>query len=461
MATPTEAEMMADLAAADASGDVELAQHIAGRIKAARTARPEALSSHAGRAPYEPPKTGRFESGVRGALQGASFGWADEGAAAIDAALPSFLRNETSAKAVAPSLSDVMTGNAADTYGARRLRARDFYRNRNATAEDSNPGTYLAGQIGGAALPALVGAPAAGAVKIGSVALPRAALAAAGQGVAQGAGYSEDEGLGLARDTALGGGLGVAGHGVGTLVGKGAAWAGRAGRELVRKGTARAGTQAAEESAKALASETGRLGGFSQDLNREVEWVIRLLDEEKGGTLSAANKAALEAFRKSPAFAAVVNKAAERVMTQAPAAVARTGNQEAVLAAMQQAQPAAVAARSAELLKPQIKADLKSFAKAYAEPMAWAVGGQQVGSALGLDPAAQGALAGAAGLVGGRTRAGKALWTRLNRPAHQTAAGRALENLSSAATGSRAEALRRLMEAGVPAAGIAAIVEGE
>jgi hypothetical protein len=36
-----------------------------------------------------------------------------------------------------------------------------------------------------------------------------------------------------------------------------------------------------------------------------------------------------------------------------------------------------------------------------------------------------------------------------------------LENLRSAATGSRAEILRRLMEAGVPAAGIAAIVEGE
>jgi hypothetical protein len=157
----------------------------------------------------------------------------------------------------------------------------------------------------------------------------------------------------------------------------------------------------------------------------------------------------------------VVNKAAERVMTQAPAAVARTGNQEAVLAAMRQAQPAAVAARSAELLKPQVKADLKSFAKAYAEPMAWAVGGQQIGSALGLDPAAQGALAGAAGLVGGRTRAGKALATRVGRPAHQVAAGRVLENLSSAATGSRAEILRRLMEAGVPAAGIAAIVEGE
>jgi len=37
MADPTESEMMADLAAADSAGDTELAQHIAGRIKAART----------------------------------------------------------------------------------------------------------------------------------------------------------------------------------------------------------------------------------------------------------------------------------------------------------------------------------------------------------------------------------------------------------------------------------------
>ena len=37
MADPTEAEMMADLQAADAAGDTQLAQHIAGKIKAART----------------------------------------------------------------------------------------------------------------------------------------------------------------------------------------------------------------------------------------------------------------------------------------------------------------------------------------------------------------------------------------------------------------------------------------
>jgi hypothetical protein len=429
----------------DEMGDAEI---LAAVKKLSGPQAPPLASSHEGRAPYEPPKTGRLESGARGALQGASMGWADEGAAAIDAALPSFLRNETSARAVAPGLSDVVAGNTADTWRERFGRAREFYRNRNATAEASNPGTYLAGQVGGAAAPALIGgAPLTGA---------KGLLVAAGQGAAQGAGYSEDEGLGLARDTALGGGLGVAGHGVGTLVGKGAAWAGRAGRELVRSGTARAGAQAAKEVTDEIASAAGKVGGEVQKGSRQVENLMRL--EAAMTPQQRALYAQLEAQGIVPALQQSV---AQGTLDALPGQAGTIAARQAELAALQSAAPQAAAQRTAALLKPQVKTDVKSFLKAYAEPMAWAVGGQQVGSALGLDPAAQGALAGAAGLVGGRTRAGKALWTRLNRPAHQTAAGRALENLSSAATGSRAEALRRLMEAGVPAAGIAAIVEGE
>ncbi len=417
---------------------------------------PPLMSSHEGRKPYEPPRTGRLESGVRGALQGASFGWADEGAAAIDAALPGFLRNETSAKAVAPSLSDVMTGRAEDSYSARRLRARDFYRNRNAQAEASNPRTYLGGQIGGAALPALVGAPATGALKVAGLAMPKAALAAAGQGVAQGAGYSENEGLGLVGDTALGGALGVAGHGAGALLGKGAAWAANKGRELVRTGAARAGAQAAKEVAEEIASATGKLGGEVQKGSRQVENLMRL-----EASMTPQQRALYDALVKQGIVPDLQQSVAQSTLAALPGQAGTIAARQAELAALQSAAPQAAAQRTARLLTPQAGADIKSFAKAYAEPVAWAVGGQQLGSALGLDPGEQAALAGAAGLVGGRTRAGKALWNRLSRPAHQVAIGRALEGAGQRGATPLAEALRRALAAGAPAAGTAALVNEE
>jgi hypothetical protein len=62
------------------------------------------------------------------------------------------------------------------------------------------------------------------------------------------------------------------------------------------------------------------------------------------------------------------------------------------------------ASKAAELLKPSIGADVQSLAKAYGEPLvANAVGGPAVGMLLG------------------RTRAGKAIATRLMRPGNQKA----------------------------------------
>lgn len=150
---------------------------------------------------------------------------------------------------------------------------------------------------------------------------------------------------------------------------------------------------------------------------------------------------------------------AQSTLESLPGQAATIAARKAELAALQQAAPQAAASRAGELLKPQVGADIKSFLKSYAEPIAWTVGGQQLGSVLGLDPAAQAALAGAAGLVGGRTRAGKALWNRVSRPAHQVAIGKAIERAGQAGVSPKAEALRRLMEAGMPAAAIAAMVE--
>src|SRR5512138_310493 len=100
------------------------------------------------------------ESFGRGALQGASLGFGDEAAAAIDAALPSILRNAVSDEAVG----------GGKTYGERYRNAREFYRAKNRAAEEANPGTYLAGSVAGAAPLAITtgGAGAAQGVGLGA-----------------------------------------------------------------------------------------------------------------------------------------------------------------------------------------------------------------------------------------------------------------------------------------------------
>lgn len=189
-------EMMADLEAADSAGDAELATHIAGLIRAEE----EKSKPHRER-------VGAGEAGIRGALQGASFGWADEIASTVDAFLPAALRNETSAEAVAPNLSDVVAGTAGDTFAERRARALKWYRDRNARAAADNPVTYTGSQLAGGIGTAMV--PAGVAAKGGTV-LARAlqgAKVGAGVGGVAGAGASEAEGAGGVLRDALGGAM--------------------------------------------------------------------------------------------------------------------------------------------------------------------------------------------------------------------------------------------------------------
>lgn len=409
----------------DGMGDAEIVAAVR------KLSAPPMAASHSGPA-YEPPRTGALESGVRGALQGASFGFGDEAAAAVESVLPSFLRNDVSREAV---------GDGA-TVAERYRNARDYYRNRNATAQESNPGTYLASQVAGAAVPALVGgAPVSGV---------RAPPLAAGQGAAQGAGYSEDEGLGLARDTALGGALGTAGYGAGALVGKGAAAAVRKGRDLVRTGTDRARQQAAEAATDAVNSLEGAARERAANAYRQMERVNLALADK---SLPAQERAALEAFKQSPEYAELLAANAKGILAAAPEAAAEREAARQIAAQARGALPTEIALRTAEGLKPQVKADTKSFLKSYAEPALWALGAQQAGSALGLDPSAQGVLAVAAGTVGGRTRAGKALWTRMNRPAHQVAVGEMLERAGSRPLSPQGQLLMRaLQRAGVAGA---------
>jgi hypothetical protein len=413
-----EAEMMRDLATADAAGDTELAQHIAGRIKAAR-------------ASGASPKPGIAESGVRGALQGASFGFGDEAAAAIDAALPSFLRNKVSDEAV---------GGGA-TYGERYQNARDYYRNRNASAEKANPGTYLAGQLTGAvAAPGgSLGAGAKGA---------RALVAPVAQGAAAGLGYSDAD---LTRgevgdaltDVATGGALGVGGHYASKLVGGGLSRLAARGAQRESLAAARAGTQAAGDVAEGVQSAAGKVGGEVQKGSRYVENLMRLEAE-----MTPAQKALYSQLEAAGVVPNLQRAVAQSTLEALPGQASTIAARQAEFAALQAAAPQAVAERTQQLLTPQVRADAASLFKSYGEPAVAAFLGYKAADLAGADPSTQAGAAAVAGLLAGRTRAGKALRTRINRPAHQAAIGRVEQAIGdSRAARALVEALRR----GVPA----------
>jgi hypothetical protein len=491
-----------------------------------------------------PAAVGRGESGVRGALQGASLGFGDEAAAAVDAALPSFLRNAVSDEAVG-------TG---QTYGERYASARDYYRKRNAAAEASNPGTYLTGQVAGAVL-ASRGLPMQGA---------RGVLSAAGQGAAEGVGYSEaNEGLGLARDSALGGALGVAGFGAGAAVGAAASRAKGAAGRLLGSARGRALGQATKEVDEAVASARGQLGAETQAGNRYAENLRRLEGEFAegapddylyhvtprenldpiaakglrpdatkiaeggphgdtravflsdadtvptyrdlyGGDAAVLRVRRSEAGRLKPdefsegaawmtpdaipadrlealgsdgkwtpldpgraalrrryaetadARRALEEKLAASNLESLPGQAGTIAAKRAALEAVTQGAPRAVASRTDELLTPQIGADLKSFAKSYGEPIAWAYGANKAAELLGADQETQVSAAAVAGLLGGRTRAGKAIRNRLLKPGNQNAAAKLLER-----TARRAQLLRRPVATGLPVLAIPGITEDE
>lgn len=383
MATPTEAEMMRDLRAADAAGDYQLAGRIAERIRQSRSQ------------PTSEPGT-RTESAARGALQGLSFGFGDEASAAVAAALP---------------FTDQEAVGSGATIGDRYRNARTFYRNRNATAERANPGTYGTAQVAGAVVPTLVGAaPLTGA---------RAMGLAAGQGAAQGLGYSDASTLpGYLGDTALGAGVGLAGYGAGQIVGKGvAAVRGRAATRLARA-EAKATEQAADAATDSVRSLEGAARERAANAYRQMERINLALADP---ALPAAERAALEAFKKSPEYAELLAANAKGIAAAAPDALAEREAARQIAGEARAALPAEIQSKAAKLMKPTVGADSRSFAKGWLEPIAWAAGAQQAADLLGMDNEKQGYAMAAGGLIGGRTRMGKALYTRLTRPGNQAA----------------------------------------
>lgn len=132
------------------------------------------------------------ESGLRGAAQGASLGFADE----ITGGVSALYDVATTEK----ELSDI-----PDLYTQRRDESRAAYKE----AEEQNPISYGAGQVaGGVASMAVPGLGGANLAKLGAT------------GAAYGLGASEEEDIsGMAKDAALGGLVGAGGGAVAKQVG--------------------------------------------------------------------------------------------------------------------------------------------------------------------------------------------------------------------------------------------------
>lgn len=339
----------------------------------------------------EKPSTGAAL--YEGAMRGASLGWAP--------------KMEAGWTALAKRLYPKSLGGTDLSLGQQYAQDLAAVKGRGEAAKAAHPDAYPVAEFVGGAVPAAVGTIATG----GAGALPMAL----GQGAVAGAGYSDaDTAGGLARDSLIGAGVGGLGYGAGALLGKALSRLRGFAASRVGQAAGRATEQATKEEAAKVASLAGKYGGELQKGSRIGENLGRY-----GTPLGTAEQAASDAIKarvESGSLAAL------------PGQAATIDASEQALRAAQQAQPQAIASRAADLSKSSFGADALSFAKSYAEPLVWGVAGQQGAKALGLDPGQQAMVGGVAGAIGGRTRAGKALAYRLNRPGNQQAMWGAVES---------------------------------
>lgn len=264
-----------------------------------------------------PPDVSAVESGIRGAAQGLSFGLADEATGAAEAA-KDWLMNDPKG--------------FMDNYKKHRDESRKNYK----SAEEANPGTYMAGQFGGGAGTALL----SGGTGLGAL---------AAQGALQGLGSSEadlTEGnyKGAIGDTVIGGSIGAIGEGVGRLGGKalGAvanktglnkvpSWIadklGDTAENLAVKATGATGREAekfADDAGRQLLDRgavrffdsptniAGRLEKMVKAGNQDIDDALRTLDAQ-GVTASAENvigtlQDKIASLRRDPSQAGLVKK---------------------------------------------------------------------------------------------------------------------------------------------------------
>lgn len=309
---------------------------------------------------WDAPDVSGLESAGRGAVQGATFSFADEG------------------YGLAKALGGTLTG-ADGSFADRYRGARDESRALDQAAEEANPKSYRAGEFGGALATAFVpGLGEIGAAKgLGGALAGGAAL-----GAAQGLGSSEadltrgDVG-GAAVDTGLGAligaGAGAVGHGAGKVLER---LSGRAA-EGVAGATARIETEEAAKAAQATATARSEAGNAAQAAYRKLEHLRELngkgLLTDEGRQLAAS----------------LEDELAQKAAAELPEAAARKASAgEAYRQAIESEADRAAAGAAGRTVMGQVMPRLKR----YGLPLAGQLVGGYIGSEIGGTP---GALVGA------------------------------------------------------------------
>ena len=352
---------------------------------------------------------GELEALGRGIAQGATLGFGDEawgGIRAVGDSLPTWLGGD-----------DRKTG-----FMEHYRRNRDENRRGNARAEAAHGNYYTAGEIGGGVGSLLI--PGLNVAKGAKLAATVGKLALAG-GI-QGLGDSRAEltpdkvSLGSVGEATLdtgigagtGAGLGLAGHGLG----KGIGWVGdkivdladtRLGKALAK--AKELGKKKVEQVVGTGRSEAGRASTAAYKNPRNImdAGAEKILDPAERATFDRLKSEMAESGRKG-------------LLEDAAAKDAATAAYRELLENKEKM----VAQETAEALKSTGRADARSMAKGYGEQLAGSVlggvGGRKLDDALGTeDLGLFTALGTGAGLMTGRTRAGKALLDRLRKPGNQ------------------------------------------
>lgn len=235
------------------------------------------------------PSVSKAESVARGALQGATLGFADEASAGLGAVMQKLATDDP------------------ETLAEIYRRYRNEKRAENDTARQDNPGSYLGGQVIGGLATALLpgGAP--------STAL-RAVGVGAGYGAAGAAGASEADLTkgdikGAAVDTAIGAGAGAVAGGMGYAAAKGAG----AVRNWLLPKSKIASRAAADISSDAIPSASKSVGEYSKastELEKEISATTSRKMQFSPGQ-ATGSKEVLTAERTAAQTPGVVDKMAK------------------------------------------------------------------------------------------------------------------------------------------------------
>lgn len=367
-----------------------------------------AIKKLSGPAGAPPRQVGKAEALLRGVTQGATLGFGDE----------------------------VEAGWKHLVGGADYKSTRDQLRKDEGQAKDQHPAAYLGGEVAGGAAPGVAAMLLTGGVALPAAIASKAPLVlSAGQGALQGAGYSDaSDARGIARDSAVGGGVGVLGFGAGKVLGSATSRLSQLARGGSARATAAASQKAADEVAAEIASARGALGSEVQKGSRLTENLRRI-----GTPLTPEAEAAAQDLERRVGASNL-----QSLPDQASAIAAK----DADLQALKQGASGALKDRTAEMLSSgEARSQLLARLKRYGPPMAGSAIGSYIGGPVG------GAIGAAAGA--GTRPAIQSLMRLAKSPAVQKAA---FDALATGAESSPAEALRQLLSRGGAAAATQSLV---